>query len=167
MNCVFLESSDHFSFPMKYLEVIYQINGGRWGRQIRYRIFAFLTFSWENPYNFTRNGFTDLNQVVLESSDHSLILMGLLEVPHCLLGGSWGPSKSIPHFQISKLFGKIPITSREMRLQTLTGYFQKVRTILHSQWNFQWFFINSMLVIGAVRSEAVCSHFLLYVGERI
>ena len=49
--------------------------------------FVFLTYSWENPNNFTRNGATDSNWVFLETLDHSKIPMGLLEVPHPLLGG--------------------------------------------------------------------------------
>ena len=38
-NRVFLESLDHSSFPMELSEVLYQLNGGRWGRHSRYRIF--------------------------------------------------------------------------------------------------------------------------------
>ena len=104
MNQVLLESSDHFPFLMELLEVLHQFHGGRWGRQRRYCIFAFLIYSWENPYNFLRNGAIDSNRVFLGSPGHVSFPMGLVEVPQCLLVGRWGPPKSMPYFLISNLF---------------------------------------------------------------
>ena len=69
-NWAILESLDHFSFPSELWEVLYQIHGGFWGPKSRYHIYAFLTYSWENPFNFTRKGATDSTQAFLESSDH-------------------------------------------------------------------------------------------------
>ena len=70
-NQIFLERSDHSPFPMKLLEVLHQLHGGCWGRQNRYHIIAFLTYSWENPYNNTINGATDSNRAFSEISGHS------------------------------------------------------------------------------------------------
>ena len=51
--------------------------------------FTILTYSWQNPYNFTRNGAKDSNRVFLESVEHSKYPMGLLEVPIVSLVAVW------------------------------------------------------------------------------
>ena len=86
-NLVFLESSNHSPFLMELLKVLHQRNGGRWGCQSQYHIFTFLTYLWENPYNFPRYSAIDTNRLFLECPDHSLFPMVLPVVPYCLLGG--------------------------------------------------------------------------------
>ena len=70
-NQVFLESSNHFFFLMQLSEVPHQLNGGRWGRQNRYRIFSFLTVHGKIPINTWEMGLQTRIRYFLESSDHS------------------------------------------------------------------------------------------------
>ena len=119
-NRVFLESPDHSPFPMGLSEVSYRLPGGRWGpsKSIQYFLISNLF-----PCNFARNGATDLNQVFLENSDHSVFLIQLSEVPHYLNGGRWGCQIRYRIFSFLTVHGKIPINTWEMGLQTRIRYF--------------------------------------------